>query len=83
MAVRAKVRVTGRHETTHITGDGNVQGVIVTMQPVYGTDADPGNKQWSKWTPSGEIRLDITNPDAFKQFVLGKEYFVDFTPAEG
>ena len=37
------------------------------------------NKEWSKWTPYGEVVLGITNPDAFNQFVQGKVYYVDFT----
>jgi hypothetical protein len=76
MAVRAKVRVTGRHESTSIQKDGGVQQVTVTMLPVY----DEGeNSQWSKYTPSGELRLTITNPDAYNQFKLGKAFFVDFS----
>lgn len=41
----------------------------------------PTNKTWSKYTPSGEINLQITNPAAFSQFKLGQAYFVDFTDA--
>ncbi|PVE25420.1 hypothetical protein DC522_05865 [Microvirga sp. KLBC 81] len=40
------------------------------------------NKEWSKWTPSGSITMLITNPSAIEAFELGKEYYVDFTPAE-
>ena len=40
---------------------------------------DP-NKSWSKWTPSGTLELTITNPEAFNQFAVGQDYFVDFTP---
>ena len=82
MAVRAKCRVTGIHESTSITGDGNVQQKTVTLQPVYGGKDDEANKDWSRWTPSGELRLTITNPDAYEQFKLGKAYFVDFNPAD-
>jgi len=79
MSVRAKMRVTGRHEYTSVAKDAGVTQVTVTMQPVY----DEGeNSQWSKYTPSGELHLTITNPDAYKQFELGKAYFVDFSPAE-
>ena len=80
MAVRAKMRVTGVHDMTSVTGDGQVQTKQITMQPVYGGDDDKENQQWSRWTPSGELRLAITNPEAFKQFELGKAYYVDFNP---
>ena len=33
-------------------------------------------------TPSGEIKLNIDNPDAVEVFEIGREYFVDFTLAE-
>jgi len=82
MAVRAKCRVTGRHEYHGVTKDGGVTQVDVTLQPVYGDGEDGENKDWSKWTPSGELRLTITNPDAYEQFKLGKAYFVDFTAAD-
>ena len=82
MAVRAKCRVTGRHEMRGVTkGDNNIT-VQVTLQPVYGGEDDGANEQWSKWTPSGELRLSITNPNAYKQFELGQAYFVDFSPAD-
>lgn len=82
MAVRAKVRCTGRHESLSVHSSGMAEAVTVTLQPVFGGDDDEANREWSKWTPSGEIRLTITNPEAHKQFLLGKTYFVDFTPAE-
>lgn len=39
------------------------------------------NKVWSEATPSGHIEMLVTNPAAVAQFVLGVDYFVDFTPA--
>jgi hypothetical protein len=56
-----------------------VTQVQVTLQPVYD---DGANSQWSKYTPSGQLQLTITNPEAYKQFELGKAYFVDFSPAD-
>lgn len=41
----------------------------------------PQNQTWSKYTPSGGIELQITNPEAFEQFKLGQAYFVDFYEA--
>lgn len=57
------------------------QASEVKLGPVYGTDADDPNASWSKYTPSGEISMTITNPAAVDQFELGGEYFVDFTKA--
>lgn len=79
MTVLAKMRVTGRHEFTSISKDAGVTQVTVTMQAVYDEGA---NSQWSKYTPSGELHLTITNPEAYNQFVLGKAYLMTFTPEE-
>lgn len=74
-SVRAKFWVqTVQH---HHQQDPNAVFATVTMAPVY----DEANKEWSKWTPQGAISISITNPTAVAAFELGKQYFVDFTPA--
>lgn len=40
------------------------------------------NKSFWKYTPSGEIQMTISNPNALAQFVVGQEYYVDFTIAD-
>lgn len=50
--------------------------VNVHMNAVSGED----NKSWSKWTPSGNLSISITNPEASKQFEVGKSYYLDFSP---
>jgi hypothetical protein len=69
---------------TGITKSGTIEQVQVTLQPVYAdSDGDEkANAEWSKWTPSGELRLVITNPAAYGQFKIGKAYYVDLTSAE-
>lgn len=74
MSVRAKMRVVRRSEVDWATFVR-----VVVLQAVYGDGTE--NKSWSEATPSGQIELTITNPAAHEQFKLGKEYFVDFTPA--
>lgn len=84
MAVRAKMRVTGVSQTCNAVADEESQckAVTVTLQPVFGGKDDEENRSWSKWTPSGELKLTITNPQAFEQLKIGKAYFVDLHPAE-
>ncbi len=82
MSFRAKCRITGVHDTIGITGDGHIEQKTVTLQPVYGNEQDDANKEWSRWTPSGELRLAITNPVIFPELVIGKTFFVDFSAAE-
>lgn len=59
-----------------------IEAVEVKLQPVYGNKDDDANKEWSKWTPSGEVVMTITNPAAYQQFEIGKAYYVDFSLAE-
>lgn len=76
MNVRAKFWVTSI--THYHTQTPDVTNATVKLAPVY----DDANKDWSKWTPQGEISMMITNPVAVAAFSLGAKYFVDFTPAE-
>lgn len=86
MSFRAKCRITGVHSTNslHKYPDGSlpIESMHVTLQPVFGGGNDDANKQWSKWTPSGELKLSITNPEIYPELVNGKVFYVDFTPAE-
>ncbi|KNC91285.1 hypothetical protein [Trabulsiella odontotermitis] len=59
--------------------DGN-KSQTVHMSAVI--DDTPENKKWSKYTPSGELQMHISNPDALDQFEQGKEYYIDIQPAE-
>ena len=54
----------------------------VRMAPVYGND-DPEheNTQFFKYTPAGSIALFVVRPETAGRFEVGKEYYVDFTPA--
>jgi hypothetical protein len=72
MAVRAKVVCE------------SVGGGLASFRTVYEPDAskDTENARFTTATPWGEIRLGINNPAAIEQFEAGKEYYVDFTPAE-
>jgi hypothetical protein len=79
MTVRAKMKayaVTPMH-----SGNPNEVSAEIRLMAVY-EDGNPENRTWSKYTPSGEIRLFITNPEAIAAFEPGKSYYVDFSPAD-
>jgi hypothetical protein len=40
-----------------------------------------GNEEWSRHTPSGDIKMLITNPAAHAHFEIGEEYVVTFVKA--
>jgi hypothetical protein len=51
---------------------------------VYSPDPKHENKAFWDATPQGEISLGISNPQAYAEFEsrIGKEFYIDFTPAE-
>lgn len=49
----------------------------VTLTPDYG---DGKNSEWATATPSGVIRMTITNPSALEQLENGTAVSVLFTP---
>lgn len=55
--------------------------VTLTMSPVYSTDPNHENKAFWDASPGGSLTLNVVNKAASDQFELGKEYYVDFTPA--
>lgn len=56
---------------------GTAESEVVKLGAVYG-DKGTANAQWSKWTPSGHLELNINNPDAIGKVKAGyyKVYLV-------
>jgi hypothetical protein len=73
MSVRAKFVVDSISKTRY--GHHSIK-----LSPVSGGSEE--NKTFWKYTPSGNIEFQCVNDDAVNQFEVGKEYYVDFTPAE-
>ena len=71
--IRCKFRVVGVENT----GDGRA----VTLTASNERDGD--NQDWSKWTPSGELRFYVTNEAAFAKLDAmkpGDHYWIDLSP---
>lgn len=91
MSVRAKFRVTSyttslgsqKREVDGVTSFEPVELRTIKFQPVYG-NGDPEHENTKFWqaSPSGSIELGTINPQAWEQFELNAEYYVDFTKAE-
>lgn len=69
MRVCAKFKV---ESVTHREDGRNVKLIPVT----YGSAE---NDAFFKWTPYGSIEIGLVNTETLKQFVPGKEVYVDFT----
>lgn len=78
MNVQARFKCTNiRHIPSSTVGETLAE---VSFMAAY--NQGKGNESWSKWTPSGDIKMMITNPSAIEAFEMGKEYLLTFAPAE-
>lgn len=83
MATRAKFRVNQVVEQRYVHLEREeVYSVLVQMNPVYSPDENSENNKFWKASPSGTLSLWINNPEAYKQFKEGQEYYLDFTLAD-
>lgn len=74
MAVRAKMKCESKEPIGGVEGGGTVR-----LYPVI--NGSPENEQFYKWTPGGSLVLSTINQSACDRFEVGKEYYVDVTPA--
>lgn len=71
-------------ELKHIASGGPENIAEVTLSAAFGSylkglpGGDEMNKDWSKYTPCGEIKLTITNPAAIEEFDIGGVYKTTF-----
>jgi len=75
--VRAKFVVT----KIEITASGQ-EGELGTVHLSPVVSGSKENEQFYKYTPCGGMTLGTVNPAALNCFKVGKEYFIDFTPAD-
>ena len=74
---RAKFHI---NSVEHHDNYGSPDTVIFTVNASPVGDGDP--EGFNKYTPSGELRMGITNPNLKDYFVPGKDYYLDFTLAD-
>ncbi|MBT2333609.1 hypothetical protein J7E49_06790 [Variovorax paradoxus] len=71
--VRAKFKVQSVTES---------EGGLKTANLTPVTSGSPENEKFFKWTPGGQIQLGTINPGAAEEFRPGREFYIDFTPAD-
>ena len=62
-----------------INNEGEVSQEEIEAHAVYANGGENG--VWSKYTPSGQLKMNISNPGAFDRLRVGTEFYLDFTPA--
>lgn len=78
MTVRAKLKLTQVRTTAWRPG---VESKTLRFDAQYDSSI-PEDRRFEKATPSGHCEMQIDNPAALEQFELGKDYYIDFTPAD-
>lgn len=78
--MRAKFKVT----SVETIGDSlqNVEMFPVTEKP-YDPDGNSEDNSFSKWTPSGILKMSITNPALVGKLKEGQKFYLDFTEVDG
>lgn len=78
MVTRAKFKVESITTRAHWQRDKGHIGQV-RLVPVGGDSEE--NKRFYEATPAGAIELGTINQEALAQFEIGREFYVDFTPA--
>lgn len=66
----------------HEGGSETVSFGAVCKSGAYPEDGTDEDNTFSKWTPSAQCSMQITNPALQGQFEAGQKFYVDFSPAE-
>lgn len=72
--------VTAKFKVSQVNDYGTYRQVH--LGPVYSSDKSSPNYSWSMATPSGKLEMTITNPAAYEQFAVGREYLMTFSVVE-
>ncbi len=59
-----------------------VEFMAVTEKPFDQASGISEDNEFSKWTPTANLSMTITNPALFGTLVQGEKYYVDFIKAD-
>jgi hypothetical protein len=80
--VRAKFYAQRIEKTKYGYSPNQKEMTTIVLAPVYSQEENTENKKFWDATPSGEIKLGTVNLEAADYFILGEEYYIDFTKVE-
>ena len=61
---------------------GQINQEEISLNCVHSDKEGSANKQWSKWTPSGNLKFSVTNPSAFGKLLPGQFIYVDLSQTD-
>lgn len=65
-----------------IGSDGEVGSEEITLSAVYSDKEGSPNKQWSQWTPSGQLKYTVTNKAALGKIRPGMFFLIILQPCD-
>lgn len=68
-----------KFQCTHKTENDKDKSFSLRLEAV--TSGSVENDNFFKWTPAGTLLLNTINAEAAGQFEVGKEYYLDISPA--
>lgn len=79
-AMRAKMRVSNIERNSETCETLHFH--CVARSDGYPADGSDENNTFAKFSPSGETRIQVMNPNLIGKFEVGEEYYLDFTKAK-
>ena len=71
-------KVRAKFKCDHVANYGGGTGEVTLSAVTYGSEE---NEMFWKYTPAGELKMQVDNPAALKVFEPGKEYYLDIQSA--
>lgn len=62
--------------------NGEIQSEEIALSAVYSDKEGSANKQWSQWTPSGQLKFTVNNKSALGKVLPGQFYYIDLVPTD-
>lgn len=78
MKARCKFTVTSVEPTPYPNAPGEIEVKLHTMYD----QNDPEDTKFSIYTPVGDMRFVVNNPNVIGMFENGKEFYVDLIPVD-
>jgi len=61
---------------------GEIQSEEITLSAVHSDKEGSANKQWSQWTPAGQLKFTVNNRAALGQVLPGQFYYIDLVSTD-